>query len=163
MELALDHLAAVANPIAVSAAPGSKAEALAKARRLNVLYDRWGDPRGPLAGLRAGLQWAGEGKLDFLTVEPCDTPLLPPDLHARLWAEIGEAPAAFAQTCEGVQPLCALWRASALGAIDAALSSGEHPPIWRLLRDIGAAPVWFADPEAFVNANRPDDLKAVAD
>jgi molybdopterin-guanine dinucleotide biosynthesis protein A len=159
LDLAVDHLAAVAKPIAVSATPGSKAEALAKARRLTVLYDRPGDPRGPLAGVRAGLQWAAEKKLDFLAVEPCDAPRLPPDLHARLWAEIGEAPAAFAQTCEGVQPLCSLWRPSALAAVEAALSSGEHPPVWRLLGEIGAVAVYFPGEDAFTNANTQETLE----
>jgi molybdopterin-guanine dinucleotide biosynthesis protein A len=157
--LAVDHLAAVANPIAVSAAPGSKAEAIAGAKGLTVLHDKSGDPRGPLAGLRAGLEWAAERKLDFLAVEPCDAPRLPPHLHVRLWAEIGEAPAAFAQTCEGAQPLCSLWRPSALAAVEAALSSGVHPPVWRLLGEIGAVAVRFPDKDTFTNANTREALE----
>ncbi len=159
LEVALDHLAVVANPVAVSAAPGSQAQAIAGAKGLTVLHDKSGDPRGPLAGVRAGLQWAAEKKLDFLAVEPCDAPRLPPDLHARLWAEIGEAPAAFAQTCEGVQPLCSLWRPSALAAVEAALSSGEHPPVWRLLGEIGAVAVYFPGKDAFTNANTRETLE----
>ena len=159
---ALDHLARACDRTAVSAQPGSAAAILAAEGGWMVLADGAGDAAGPLAGIRAGLAWARGQGADFLAVEPCDAPLLPPDMHRRLGDAIGAAPVAVARTEDGLQPLCALWRTVALEAVAAALHGGAHPPIWRLLQDLGAAQVAFADPSAFVNANRPADLKAAA-
>jgi molybdopterin-guanine dinucleotide biosynthesis protein A len=159
---ALDHLALSAGARAVSAAAGSQAETLARAAGVPVLRDADGDARGPLSGIRAGLVWARELGLTYLAVEPCDAPLLPRDLHLRLRAAIGDAPAAVAETPDGVQPLCSLWRTDVLDAVTAALAGGAHPPIWRLLGDLGAARVAFGDASAFANTNRPQDLEAAA-
>jgi molybdopterin-guanine dinucleotide biosynthesis protein A len=50
---------------------------------LPVLPDGLEDA-GPLAGLLAGLDWAGEHGLPWLLTAPTDTPFLPPDLLIRL-------------------------------------------------------------------------------
>jgi len=151
------RLARVCALVAVNARPGTGAAALARAHGLTLLHDAPGDPDGPLAGVKAGLEWALGAGARALAVCPCDAPLLPDDLHARLIAAAGEG-AALAETVEGRQPLCALWPVSALPAVRAALAGGAHPPTWRMLQDIGAVQVRFDRPEAFANLNTRADL-----
>ena len=155
---AVRRLQPVCAEIAVSARPGGEAEALAGA--LPVLHDRAGDPEGPLAGVRAGLDWARGLGARALAVSPCDAPLLPGDLFQRL-AAAGPG-AAVAETADGIQSLCAVWPVSALPVLEAALAGGAHPPVWRLLQEIGAARVRFDDAEAFANLNTREDLARMA-
>ena len=138
---------------------GSEAERLAGG--LTVLHDRVGDPDGPLAGIRAGLEWAGERGASFLAVSPCDAPLTPDDLFPRLIAAAREHGAAVAETPDGVQPQFAVWPISALDLVETAVAGGAHPPTWRLLEAIGAVRVSFDDPAAFANANTREDLDRI--
>jgi molybdenum cofactor guanylyltransferase len=147
--------------VAVNARPGTEAEALAHRAHLVVLHDLPGDAAGPLAGVRVGLTWARTIGARAIAVSPCDAPLLPDDLFARLIAAAGEG-AAMAQTPEGRQPLCAVWPVSALATVTAALADGAHPPTWQLLESLGAAHVRFENAEAFANVNTRADLAAIA-
>jgi molybdopterin-guanine dinucleotide biosynthesis protein A len=158
---AAHRLQASCGAVAINARPDTESEGLAVANGLPVLHDAPGDPDGPLAGVKAGLIWAGGIGARALAVSPCDAPLLPDDLFARLIAAAGPD-AAMAQTSEGRQPLCALWPVSALPAVTEALAGGAHPPTWRLLEALGAFPVLFEKPEAFANLNTREDLAAVA-
>jgi molybdenum cofactor guanylyltransferase len=116
---------------------------------------------GPLAGVKVGLIWAEEQGARTLAVSPCDAPLLPEDLYARL-LERAEGGAAMAETSDGRQPLCALWPVSALRVVREALADGAHPPTWLLLERLHARKVLFEPPEAFANINTREDLAAVA-
>ena len=147
--------------VAVNARPGTETEALARAEGLEVLHDAPGDPDGPLAGVKAGLAWAASRGAASLAVSPCDAPLLPEDLFARL-IEAAAGGAAMAATSEGRQPLCAVWPISALGFLAGALKDGAHPPTWRALESLGAASVQFDPPEAFANVNTREDLELAA-
>jgi molybdopterin-guanine dinucleotide biosynthesis protein A len=148
--------------VAVNARPGSEAEALARRDGLPVIHDMAGDPDGPLAGVRAGLLWAAALGARAIAVSPCDAPLLPDDLFARLIAQAG-AGAAMAETSEGRQPLTAVWPLSALPALADALRGGAHPPTWRLLDSLGAKRVLFEPPQAFANLNTREDLARLAE
>lgn len=143
--------------VAVNARPGTEAAALARAEGLVVLHDAPGDADGPLAGVKAGLQWAQSLGANALAVSPCDAPLLPEDLYVRLLAAAGGG-AAMAETVEGRQPLCAVWPASALSALTKALADGAHPPTWRVLEQVGAVKVRFDRAEDFANLNTREDL-----
>jgi molybdopterin-guanine dinucleotide biosynthesis protein A len=156
---AVQRLQAVCADIAVSARPGSEAEALAAA--LPVVHDRLGDPDGPLSGIRAGLQWARDIGAQVLAVSPCDAPLLPAELAARLPAE-ADGGAAVAEAGGLAQSLCAVWPVSALRAVEGAIAAGRHPPVWKLLDEIGAVRVTFDDAGAFANLNTREDLERIA-
>jgi molybdenum cofactor guanylyltransferase len=147
--------------VAANVRPGTESEALAQAAGLPRLYDLPGDALGPLAGVRVGLIWARDQGARALAVSPCDAPLLPEDLFARLIAGAGTG-AALAETAEGAQPLCALWPVSALPQVAAALAGGNHPATWRLLQSLGAARIRFDDAGAFANINTRADLAAIA-
>jgi molybdopterin-guanine dinucleotide biosynthesis protein A len=147
--------------VAVNARPGTEAEALARVEGLTVLHDAPGDPAGPLSGVKAGLTWARELGASVIAVSPCDVPLLPDDLFARLIHAAGGG-AAIAATAEGKQPLCAVWPVSALAKVTAGLTGGAHPPTWLMLESISATPVFFPASEAFANINTRADLAAIA-
>jgi molybdopterin-guanine dinucleotide biosynthesis protein A len=155
------RLARSCTSVAVNARPGTEAEAIAQAAGLPVLHDAPGDAAGPLAGVKAGLVWAGERGASTVAVSPCDVPLLPNDLFVRLIAAAGTG-AAMAATPEGRQPLCSVWPVSALEKITAALANGAHPPTWLMLETIGAVRVGFPESWPFANINTRADLAAVA-
>ena len=147
--------------VAVNARPGTETEALATREGLTVLHDAPGDPDGPLAGVKAGLVWAEALGFEALAVSPCDAPLLPDDLFARLIDAAGSG-AAMAVTDEGRQPLCAVWPVSALPFLTQALAGGAHPATWRTLETLDAVLVRFDPPEAFANVNTREDLEIAA-
>lgn len=157
---AAERLARTCAGVALNARPGTEAEQLAGA--LPVLHDRPGDPDGPLAGIRVGLEWAAAQGAGWLAASPCDAPLLPQDLFPRLIAAAKASGAAVAETPDGLQPQVAVWPVSALPAIEAAIAGGAHPPTWRVLEDIGAVRVPFDDRAAFANVNTREDLAALA-
>ena len=144
--------------VLVNARPGTEAAALAAREGLIVLHDLPGDPDGPLSGVKVAMAWAVQRGARSLAVSPCDAPRLPDELFPRLVAAAGEG-AAYAETPEGRQPLCAVWPSSALPVLEAALSGGAHPPIWRTLDALGASKLFFDAGSHFANVNTRDDLE----
>lgn len=111
---------------------------------------------GPLAGLKAGLDWAARLGATAVVTVPADVPLLPVDLVASL----GAAPAgriAVATDDNGTwHPTVALWPLSTRPALAAALTEGRRR-VRALIEREGGVPVPFADAEAFFNVNTPED------
>lgn len=144
--------------VAVSAAPGGEAAALAASLGRPVVSDDPTHAKGPLAGVAAGLAWAVAGGFEALITLPCDTPLVGASEIEALVAALGEASAAYAVSPDGPQALCTVWRTRLAGELAAALVGGAHPPARDFLAGIGGRPVPFADPRPFWNINRPEDL-----
>jgi molybdopterin-guanine dinucleotide biosynthesis protein A len=104
---------------------------------------------GPLAGMLALLERA---PLPWLAFVPCDAPLLPLDLVARLAAAVLQERPAVA-LCEGrMQPVFCLLPRSLAAPLRAAMQQGERRP-QDFLESAGAALVGFADAGAFANIN----------
>ncbi|MHB8529250.1 MAG: molybdenum cofactor guanylyltransferase [Caulobacteraceae bacterium] len=155
LERVLSVLEVASSSIAISAAPQSRAAAFARERDLACLHDEPGAPDGPLAGVMAGLLWGrGQGASHLITA-PCDTPFLPRDFTTRLLAVVRQgAAAAVAKSPSGLQPLCALWEIEpSAEEVGRAIGSAAHPPIHRILRQLRAVAVEFADEGAFANIN----------
>lgn len=125
-----------------------------------VLSDAPNVGEGPLAGVAAGLAWAGANGFSVLALAPCDAPLLTWRHYTQLLGEIRGAPAAFAATGDDDHPLCAVWRTDLLPAINSELSEARHPAVHGFLRSHGARQVNFSDASAFANANT---ARALAD
>ncbi len=157
LEWALNVLREGCDTLAVSAPAGSGAEALAQGLGLPVLTDDPAHPDGPLAGVAAGLRWAGSLGAAHLATLPCDIPHAPMDLISRLHAAGGEAFAAFVETADGPHPLCALWSIDLLASLESELSRG-HPPVRAFLGDVGGVAVRFGEAAGFLNVNAPGDL-----
>lgn len=126
-----------------------------------VIKDRLPNHQGPLAGFAAAL---AEVPADaaILTV-PCDSPVPPPDLAARLSdaLESTGAELAVAHDGERLQPVYALIPAALRDSVDAFLASGERKiDFWYARHRMATAD--FSDcRDLFLNLNRPDDLAQV--
>ncbi len=155
---AVQRLQRTCDAVVVNARPGTEAAALAAAEGLPVLSDLPGDPDGPLSGVKVALGWAAGRGGSLLAVSPCDAPRLPEDLFPRLIAAAAGG-AAYAETEEGRQPMCAVWPVAALAALETALAEGAHPATWRMLEALGATRLRFDPAEDFVNVNTRADLE----
>jgi molybdopterin-guanine dinucleotide biosynthesis protein A len=129
---------------------------------LPVMRDADMTPAGPLAGILAGLDHAAASGLTHVLSVPTDTPLVPPDLAARLAAVIGQAGVATAASHGRQHHAVALWRTDAAPALRAALAQGERRlrvvavSLGCTIADWGAAA-----PDPFFNVNTPADLATV--
>lgn len=155
---------------------------LVNANRNLAAYEAFGTPvwpdgladyAGPLAGFLTGLERCETGWL--LTV-PCDTPLFPHDLAARLaaaaqaedadiaMAAARETDAATGTTVLRPQPVFCLLRVSLLESLVQFTQNGGRK-IYRWTAQHACAIVPFDqpddDPLAFRNANTPEELRAL--
>lgn len=125
-----------------------------------VIADDLGGYQGPLAGVAAALR---QNTAEFLVTAPCDAPLLPPDLVARLRSacEATDADAAVANDGRRLQPVFLLLRSRVAPALEAYLAGGgRRVDAW--LGQLRTVEVDFSDvAAAFVNVNDPDDHRAV--
>jgi molybdopterin-guanine dinucleotide biosynthesis protein A len=113
---------------------------------------------GPLAGLHRGLSTA---KHDLIATVPCDSPFLPLDLIARLYAALHEQQAnlAVARTGDQPHPVFCLCRKSVLPGLTVFLESGGRKiDAWYAVLKV--AEVLFDDEvEAFSNINTVEELR----
>ncbi|MBS1145612.1 MAG: molybdenum cofactor guanylyltransferase [Proteobacteria bacterium] len=122
-----------------------------------VLADAIPDFAGPLAGLHAALVASATPLV--LTV-PCDSPYLPLDLVARLYAGMREkgADLAIARADGRVHPVFCLCRTSLAPQLAAFLNEGGRR-VMEWCQRAGCVEVDFDDqPAAFGNFNTLDDL-----
>ncbi len=126
-----------------------------------VWPDALADYPGPLAGFLAGLE---QCETPYLATVPCDSPLFPEDLIARLAAglDAGEAELAMAATREGgelrLQPVFCLMRTTVLESLVRFTTSGRRK-IDAWTATLRTATVEFEDVAAFVNANTLAELQ----
>jgi molybdopterin-guanine dinucleotide biosynthesis protein A len=107
------------------------------------------------------------GGADLLIV-PCDMPLLPTDLVARLYAsrllhDSGEERAVVAHDGHRVQPLCALLPWSAKSHLESFLAAGQRKALdW--VEYIDALIADFSDdPAKFININTQENARRISD
>jgi molybdopterin-guanine dinucleotide biosynthesis protein A len=111
---------------------------------------------GPLAGLQAVLAAA---RTPLVLCVPCDSPFLPADLAARLFAGLCETDAdlAVARADDRVERAFCLLRRELLPVLDGFLvGGGRRVGDWH--RTVRCVEVDFATASAFANINSPDDL-----
>lgn len=124
---------------------------------------------GALAGLHTALRWAEEEGRPGVLAVACDMPFLSVPLLLAL-RDAAFTPEATADAVlpesrgrRGVEPLCAAYRTSCLGAIEARLGRGDSRMIGfhdavRVERLPLAAVEAVCDPErAFLNVNTPEE------
>lgn len=156
LDHAITYLRESCEALAVNAPPNSLAADHAARLGLTVLQDRPSDPKGPLAGLKAGLHWAKGLQADFLLLTPCDTPNVPAPFAAALAARMRTAAI---RTASGLQPLHSIWAVEpALDALAASFEARRHPAVHDLLALLEADYVFCEPDAAFSNVNRADDL-----
>ncbi len=137
-----------------------------------VFADRVQDYAGPLAGFEAGLALCSSPLL--LTV-PCDSPLFPLDLAARLLQALVAANADIAvvhapeagrdgQVTLRSQPVFCLMKASLHQSLtDFLAAGGRKIDAWTALHQVVDVPFDAPadDPRAFANANTLDELRTL--
>lgn len=125
------------------------------ALNLPVIADR--EPaQGPLRGIESSLAWATAGGFNLVATFPCDGPLFPVDLVARLGSALGCGDLAMVRCGLDRHYTYGLWRTAAQPAVASMLADGV-----RSLRDAAnALSATFLDcePADFLNINRPEDL-----
>lgn len=124
-----------------------------------LVTDITGDFAGPLAGLQAGLRCC---ETPLIATVPCDAPLLPDDLVARLFKalENDNATIAAAFVAGHLQPTFMLCRREVLADLERHIAAGERK-IHAWLTDNNAVEVPFDDADAFANINTPAELALI--
>ena len=114
---------------------------------------------GPLAGLASAMQAA---RTPWVVTVPCDSPLFPDDLVARLAgaADTADARVAVVHTASGAQPVFLLARTSLAPELQAFLATGRRK-IDAWYGPLSPAVVTFDDEAAFHNINTRDDLRSL--
>lgn len=145
-------------------------EIMINANRNHDEYRKYGYPlvsdelvgfQGPLAGMAAAMNQVSS---DYLFTCPCDGPLLPEDVVARLYAALSEQDAQIGVVHDGdrLQPVCALIDCSLKHSLSAFLS-GEDRKIEHWYRSHRLVQVDFSDKKhCFQNANTPQDLDTLS-
>ena len=150
----------------------AQAEACFGAGKALVFADRVQDFSGPLAGFEAGLALCHSRLL--LTV-PCDSPLFPLDLAARLLGALlaADADVAVVDAPEAgpdgrlelrSQPVFCLMKAGLHGSLAGFLASGRRKiDAWTAQHRVVRVPFDTAldNPHAFANANTLDELRSL--
>lgn len=126
-----------------------------------VLSDEHTGFLGPLAGMITAM---GHTQADYLLVVPCDCPLLPRDLVARLLAaiEANDAELAVASDGEREQPVVMLLKPSLRESMTAFLEAGERKIDFWYAKHRFAVAVFTDQPNAFVNVNTPEQKQRLA-
>ena len=131
-----------------------------------VWPDTLTDHPGPLAGFLIGLTHC---ETPWLVAVPCDSPLFPLDLVARLADGLHTAGAelAIAATCEvdgtpRLQPAFCLMRRDLRASLEQALADGERR-IERWTARQRRVVVPFAEARAFANVNTFDELQGLGE
>ena len=123
----------------------------------HVVPDEIGGFAGPLAGLHRGLSSAAH---ELIATVPCDSPFLPLDLIARLYAALdaNQADLAVARTGDQPHPVFCLCRKSVLPGLTAFLAAGGRK-IDAWYAALKVAEVSFDDEAgAFSNINTAAEL-----
>ena len=126
-----------------------------------VWPDTLADYAGPLSGFLTGLERC---ETPYLVTVPCDSPLFPADLVARLAQALADADAEIAMPAtreDGVlqaQPVFCLMKTTLLESLVRFTQSGQRKiDKWTALHR--CVDVAFDDAHAFANANTADELK----
>jgi molybdopterin-guanine dinucleotide biosynthesis protein A len=123
---------------------------------------------GPLGGLRTALCWARELSLEAVVLLGCDLPLVGAAVVRALVDAWDDQEVVTPFGPRGPEPLCALYAAGVLPAVEASLASRElalHRLIERaragcLPLDAARSAAGLEDP--FLNVNTPEDLARAA-
>jgi molybdopterin-guanine dinucleotide biosynthesis protein A len=129
-----------------------------------VIMDETPDFSGPLAGFLMGLK---NCKTPYLLTTPCDSPLFPEDLGAKLASELDRNDLDLVYACSKeadgkvwAQPVFCLMRANLQDSLNSFLSKGDLK-IDRWFKELKSGTVIFDDAQAFANANTPEELQSL--
>jgi molybdopterin-guanine dinucleotide biosynthesis protein A len=123
------------------------------------------EQRGPLEGLRAGLQ-ALPNSVDLAYVTSCDVPLLVPAFVARMIELLGDNDIAVMEIDGFAHPLSAVYRRDTLPHVESLLAHDKLRPVFLFdavrTRRVQAAEMTSVDPQlrTLRNLNTPEDYES---
>jgi molybdenum cofactor guanylyltransferase len=135
-----------------------------RAQGYPVISDQTAGFEGPLAGVLAGLEWAGKNGASHLATVAVDTPCFPENLVTVLLQKAGKKIIA-AESATGLHPTFALWPVYAETALASWLSSGQSRKMTDFLTSQSFETAMFpnSDPlDPFFNVNTPEDLAVLS-
>ncbi len=143
------------------------------AYELPVVADSIADFAGPLAGVLAGMDWAGAHVPTARSVVTVagDTPFFPEDLVERLMDAAGDSEETIALASSGgkTHPVFGLWPVALTDDLRAFLTAGETRKVLAWVDRHQRANVAFPEARAgalrfdpFFNINRPEDIEDAA-
>lgn len=154
----IEHIVARLSPqVSRIAINSNTTSASLQALGLPLLPDPFAERRGPLAGILAGLNFSETALTLFV---PCDNPLLPDDLLARLLTSltVNDADIAYASCAGDRHYLYALMRSELRTSLQRFLQQGDFA-VRHWYAGVKAVAVDFDDAaDRFININTPDDL-----
>jgi molybdopterin-guanine dinucleotide biosynthesis protein A len=119
---------------------------------------------GPLAGVEAGLIWAGKlsPAPEWLLTIPVDMPFLPDRLAERLLAEATGRDTVIAATKDDFSPVCALWAVRQLGHLTEAIERHRMRKVTDYLSTVSCSKALLpeGEPDPLLNVNTPEGLAA---
>lgn len=128
--------------------------------------DLGGEFKGPLAGVAAALNSSYMTAYDYLAVIPCDAPLIPRDLVARLYSEaIKNDLQHVCVILDGyLQPTFSLWHKSLKDVITESVNANDYSlkGVVKLCRS-GVLEISTKEAQQFCNINTQDDLQQLID
>ena len=118
---------------------------------------------GPLAGVLAGMRWAGARGHSHVVSAAGDTPFFPTDLVAQLQAARGAQPISMAATRDperglSEHPTFALWPVALADDLERALTESTMRKVIVWTSRHGCARAVFDGHLPFFNVNTPEDL-----
>jgi molybdenum cofactor guanylyltransferase len=129
---------------------------------LPVIADSVPDFAGPLAGVLAGMDWAGSLRADWLASFATDAPFFPSDLVARLAEAIEREGAEIACAASGgrTHPVFALWPLRLAEDLRRALVEEGQRKVdgWTARYRVTVVEFAAAPVDPFLNVNTPEDL-----
>ncbi|MGA7326763.1 MAG: molybdenum cofactor guanylyltransferase MobA [Rhodomicrobium sp.] len=162
----IERLSPQAFPLAINA-NGDPSRFLAFG--LPVVADAVADYSGPLAGVLAGMRWAGVAAPDarYIVTAACDTPFFPKDLVDRFLTEAGDTypSIVLAQSGGQIHPVFGLWPIALADDLANAIAAGtrkvlhwtdQHPHFTSEF-ELASLRGRLTDP--FFNANTPQELE----
>lgn len=162
LERTLRLLSEVVEPLVVVTAVGEPSPV--PDRRVIATADRC-PGRGPLEGLRAGLEALGD-QAEAAYVSGCDVPLLQPALVRRLIELLGDHDVVVPVDARFHHPLSAVYRTRVRGAIERLLDQDRLRPVF-LFDEVATRRIPVerlrevdADLDSLANLNGPDDYLA---
>ena len=121
-----------------------------------VISDHHDTCRGPLAGMAAAIS---EVDTPYLLTLPCDSPFVPPDLAARMYATLQQEQSelCLARDPQRLQPLFALFSTDLADDLNQSVAAGKLK-VKKWMTQHRYSVVEETDPWRFFNINTPEDL-----
>ena len=125
-----------------------------------LIADTLSDFQGPLAGMASCLEHCSTA---YVVTVPCDSPLLPADLVARLYDALEQNHAEISVAHDGkrMQPVFSLMHRSLIDSLLRFLQEGERKIDRWYARHRVALADFSGQPETFLNINTPAEREAL--